>query len=1092
MSAWRAETESLSLVTDGGELPRLIGEAAAWSERFTLCVSAPQSERGTLAWWRELFARSSKCEGVYVRQAQRSEGWLLHRLHALGSLRLVEAGGKQVASNLWMFSRGDEMRVVLTHIPLERAAAGAAFGALLSFQGRNSAEISRACRAQLESWADLARVPTGSEIDALTLDSRRRGPLPSVDVPRGPRVVTDPAELSTELERLAAAAPSGMGGSHSSSPFSSALASMLPGAGVSSLPPSGGAPFGSGFGAAPFSGGSFGALLSSYPPPPSYSMHGSDGELSVRAFAGGYRVALGDSRFALTLHTGLAWGAGNALMLDDNSGGLLLVWRGGLLGPSRSRAQLLWSEARLATFRVRDPAIGLDQRVAVVARSGAPLEPQIAAFTRELGRLSDVFGVEPPPALGHVLSDFSTLSARQQTQLISRTLVGTGPLGFGAAASAAAEALRDQGYLRGQTITPGSVVHRMISELIGRAADENNGFDRPTRDTIRAIQAEPSAYVIDDWLECLVRALPENTVVDQRLARRLAFERARELWGLSSERLERNGSVERALDMAVSTALWRGLVVRVGSSGIKRLGRESPYPELPPAVANACPHGFVQGFGQLLDRLEPVPRFLLTRRAGWYGRSEPLEGVAQRLGLTTERARQIEADTWQKLASSSGWARELRSRLERAFAGGRSIRASELELDDAWWHGVGQHLELADAVFEGLLGGLLHRVELGSPSETFFSRFSPAEVEGALSELITQATLVPTPASIDTYHRLIDAASAPLDACLGEGMLEAIEARLELDPEDPTHVLALGTGTGAVEPFPVEPKSTDSEALLRLEDALRSLFRAAGTPLSLDAVIDRLQKRLDVDRAQLEQRLVSAPFVRRNPDQYGLIARDVPGGHEAIASVLNDIAEALRSGQRALGPDPVWALVQARVQQAWSPELVRSLIAGDTALALSPSNDTSLRRWEHARLLPHGPVICPGVPAAARPRFDKLAQQPSHPSAVIAERLASEMARLESAGDGDDLGTLPLARQLGDLSGRLLEQTAEPASEALARAAVEFFLEALAPNEDDLDAPPIDRARLAEARAVLAAVLRWLGLSWLDEAPRPLARIPAE
>src|SRR5262245_55719660 len=83
VSAWRAEPESLSLVTDGAELPRMIAEAAAWAERITLCVSAPQSERGTLAWWRELFARSSKCDGVYVRQAQRCEGWLLHRLHAL-------------------------------------------------------------------------------------------------------------------------------------------------------------------------------------------------------------------------------------------------------------------------------------------------------------------------------------------------------------------------------------------------------------------------------------------------------------------------------------------------------------------------------------------------------------------------------------------------------------------------------------------------------------------------------------------------------------------------------------------------------------------------------------------------------------------------------------------------------------------------------------------------------------------------------------------------------------------------------------------------------------------------------------------------
>jgi hypothetical protein len=1043
VSVWRGESESLTLVTDGVELPRLIADAAVWAERITLCVTAPQSERGALAWWRELFARSSKCDGVYVRQAQRGEGWLLHRLHALGVLRLVEAGGKQVAGNLWMFARGDELRVVLTHIPLERAVAGAAFGALLAFRGRSTAELARACQAQLESWADLARIPTGTEIDALTLDARRRGPLPALEVPRGRRVVVEPAALSTGLERLADAAAS--------------AATTSPGA--------------------PF------------------STHVPDAGLSVRAFPGGYRVALGtggESRFALTLYTGAAWGAGNSLLLDDGAGGALLVWRGGLLGPSRSRAELFWSEARLATVQLEDAALGIHQRVAVVARSGAPIEAQVAAFTRELGRLSDVFGVEPPPALGHVLADFSMLSPRQQTLLIGRTLIGTGPLGLATAASAAAEALRDQGYLRGQSIAPGSAAHAGIVGLLTAAADEGTSFDRPSADTIRAIQSDASAYVLDDWLECLVRALPENTVVDRRLALRLAFERARELWGLAGDSISRQGGVERALEAAIATAMSRGLLVRVGAGGLKRLGRESAYPELPPAVANACPRGFVDGFAQLLERLDPVPRLLLTRRAGWYGRREGLESVAQRLGLTPERARQIEAEAWQKIASSSGWARELRARLERAFASESSIRARDLELDDAWWQGISQHLDLADAVFEGLLGGQLHCVALAATSEVFFTHFTPQQVESATRELFAQAALVPAPASLDSYEQCADAVRGELDAVLGEGLQAVLAARLEPDPDDAARGLVFVDDAGAaLEPFPAPPKGIDSEALLRLEDSLRSVFRAVGTPLSLGAVAERLQKRLDVDDTLLAQRLASPPFVRRNPDQYGLIARDVPGGHEAIAAVLNDIADALHSGQRVLGFDPVWAIVQAHVQQAWSPELVRSLIAGDPALSISASNDTSLRRWEHARLLPHGPVICPGVPPAARPRFDKLAEQAPQPGAAIDERLANELRRLDHAGDSDDLHALPLARQLGDLCERLLEHAAEPASLALARAAVEFFLESVAPNEDDLDAPVVERERIVEARAVVAAVLRWLGLSWLEEAPRPIGRLPA-
>src|SRR5690606_35824506 len=121
-------------------------------------------------------------------------------------------------------------------------------------------------------------------------------------------------------------------------------------------------------------------------------------------------------------------------------------------------------------------------------------------------------------------------------------------------------------------------------------------------------------------------------------------------------------------------------------------------------------------------------------------------------------------------------------------------------------------------------------------------------------------------------------ASAELDPMLAEDLREALEAHLELDPGDPSRVLSFIASAGAaLEPFPVDAKGVDSEALLRLEDVLRSVFRSAGTPLSLAAVGERLQKRLDVDEATLSRRLSAPPFVRRNPDQYGLLSRDVPG-----------------------------------------------------------------------------------------------------------------------------------------------------------------------------------------------------------------------
>jgi hypothetical protein len=1026
-NAWLGAPDSLSLVLDSAELPSLVAQAASWAERITLCVTAPESEHGSSPWWRELLARNTKCDAVYVRRAEQAESWLLQRLHAAGRLRLVEGGGKQVASNLLVFARGSEVRVLLSHIPLERAAAGAAFGALLSFRGASGAELARACRAQVESWAELARIPTGSELDALMLDPRRREPAPGCSVPASPRVLVGPAEIAARLGSWAA----------------------------------------------------------------------DDTGVSVRSFTGGHRLSFerrGEALapLTLTLHAGPGWAAGNALLVDSGSGDALLVWRGGLLGHARARSALAWSETRAPSFQLEDAALGLSQRVAVVARASEPLGPQLLAFARELTRLTELFGVQPAPALGHVLADFAELSDKQQTLLVYRALLGLGALELEVAARTAAEVLRDQGYLRGEDLSPGSARLVALAGLIAQAADCGRSFDRPSPDHIRAIQPDLGSFVQDDWLACLLDVLPENQVVAQRTALRLAFERARDAWGLTGERLRRHGPVERALDSCLSNALCRGLVLRVGAGGLARPGRAAVARPRSLAASESA-QGFLAGWSLALESLSPAQRFLITRRAGWYGRRETIESVAQRVGLTLERARQIESETWAQIEAGSAWAETLRARLQRALEQARFVCVRQLTLDDAWWQGVEQHLGLAEAAFESLLGGEVGVVELGPPGErqAFFARFGQAELDRAFEGLLERAAQVPTPASIHAYRAPCEAAAASLDAALCEPFCDALEARLELDPDEPTSVVRFSESPRALEPLPIEPRAVDSEALLRLEDVLRSVFRTAGTPLSLSAVSERVRKRLDVDEATLAQRLASAPFVERNVDQYGLLARDVPGGHEAIATVLNDVAEALAARQRALTAAELWSLAEARVKRAWSAELVRSLIGNDPALYLSPTHATSLRRWQHARSLSQGAPICPGVPASVRPRFEKLAQQPLPAPEALRQRVSSELGRLERTSEADDALALPLARQLCDLSERLLEHAAAQPSEVrqLTHAAIGCLLEALAPDEESIDAPAVHAGPLADARAVFAAVLRWLELDWLEGAP-PSRRPP--
>jgi len=289
----------------------------------------------------------------------------------------------------------------------------------------------------------------------------------------------------------------------------------------------------------------------------------------------------------------------------------------------------------------------------------------------------------------------------------------------------------------------------------------------------------------------------------------------------------------------------------------------------------------------------------------------------------------------------------------------------------------------------------------------------------------------------------------------------------------------------ALEQLP-EPVGVDSEARLRLEDAVRSVFRSAHTPLSLAAMSERIRSRVDVSDDALAVLLAHAPFVQRNTDQYGLLTRDVPGGPEAIAAALNAVVETLDESLRVLGLNDAWALAQAQARQPWSIELVRSLIGSDPALCFSPTGEVRLRRWEHTRLVAAQELLCPGMPASARPRFERLSQAAPLDAAELARRLRNQLGRLERAAEGQDFFALSLARELCDLYERLLEHVSGTSahSQRIAHAAIGFFLEitADAEDEDELDAPVLEREKLLETRSVLAAALAQLELDWLSAA----------
>ena len=174
--------------------------------------------------------------------------------------------------------------------------------------------------------------------------------------------------------------------------------------------------------------------------------------------------------------------------------------------------------------------------------------------------------------------------------------------------------------------------------------------------------------------------------------------------------------------------------------------------------------------------------------------------------------------------------------------------------------------------------------------------------------------------------------------------------------------------------------------------------------------------------------------------------------------------------------------MQAESRPLWSAELLRSLIASDPVLTLTPAHEVILRRWQEGGSKTRSELCCPGLPPLARLRFEKLILDPPAEPERLLQRARSELGRLERLSSEDFLAT-SLARHLVELYERLLEQVAQGSvrSQRLAQAAIGYFIasEDEAEDEDSDDGANVDRDKLQETRAVLQAVLTQLELDWL-------------
>lgn len=219
------------------------------------------------------------------------------------------------------------------------------------------------------------------------------------------------------------------------------------------------------------------------------------------------------------------------------------------------------------------------------ADAQVPSEDEVDAFFAAIHhkpiyrrRISSVASALPPG--DGAQGSFLEWSETQQGLALWSALLGEGCLDLEQAIRLAAQRLRAQGLASYQALRQRGELYRTIEERLKAARRTTPLFDRPRRGHIRAIQRDLDAMSADDWRDCLMRALSEHSRVERGQALRLAFDYAREVYGVEAQRLRGGGRAERAIKSAINSCIRQGYLERDGAMYVLRVA-EYGEAELP-------------------------------------------------------------------------------------------------------------------------------------------------------------------------------------------------------------------------------------------------------------------------------------------------------------------------------------------------------------------------------------------------------------------------------------------------------------------------------------------------------------------------------
>jgi hypothetical protein len=235
------------------------------------------------------------------------------------------------------------------------------------------------------------------------------------------------------------------------------------------------------------------------------------------------------------------------------------------------------------------------------------------------------------------------------------------------------------------------------------------------------------------------------------------------------------------------------------------------------AIRKRAATGLLPSWRAFLAEQDPVPRLVLALRAGLDGPAETLRAIGKRLGVTGERARQIEAGALDDLGRRKTWLGEVRARVDAAI--GRGSITLEALAADPWWAAIVALPDALDYFCERVLAGEVRVVALDD--RAYLARCSQTALDDAWSHLHQAAGDVSLPAPIEAFEALTAPAREALGDMIADALAERLRALLHLDAASAPEARVTAFGT------------THAASLL-------AILRASPTPVRLDEIWARL------------------------------------------------------------------------------------------------------------------------------------------------------------------------------------------------------------------------------------------------------------